>query len=71
MSYKIKECLAMLLEGRHLVAEGLGQPRIDLEHKFPNTAKDILDFQCCFGDVSLNYVFHLSYSFFFAAMNLI
>ncbi len=61
----------MFFESGHLVAEGLGQPRIDLEHKFPNTAKDILDFQCCFGDVSLNYVFHLSYSFFFAAMNLI
>ena len=59
----------MFFESGHLVAEGLGQPRIDLEHKFPHAVKDILDLQWHFGDISLYSLFHLSYSFSFAAMN--
>jgi len=50
----------VLLEGRHLVAEGLRKLRIDLKHELPDAAEDTLNLQRCFGDISLCQVFHFN-----------
>ena len=50
----------VLLEGRHLVAEGLRQLRIDLKHELPEAAEDALNFHRCFSDISLCQVFQFS-----------
>jgi len=60
LSRTMKDRLAVLLEGWHLVAEGLRQLRIDLKHELPDGAEDTLNLHRCFSGISLCQVFQIS-----------